>query len=73
MKSKNNIEKIVQEFVKKDLIINLSIQEKAAFKMLQQQKIRKLLNKDEHQVGTGSVKNDLWRDQQNSDRFFVDL
>ena len=48
MKSKNNIEKIVQEFVKKDLIINLSIQEKAAFKMLQHQKIRKLLNKDEH-------------------------
>ena len=48
MKSKNNIEKIVQEFLKKDLIINLSIQEKAAFKMLRQQKIRKLLNKDEH-------------------------
>ncbi len=48
MKSKNNIEKIVQEFLKKDLIINLSIQEKAAFKMLQHQKIRKLLNKDEH-------------------------
>jgi len=48
MKSKNNIEKIVQELLKKDLIINLSVQERAAFKMLQQQKIRKLLNIDEH-------------------------
>ncbi len=48
MKSKNNIEKIVQEFLKKDLITNLSIQERAAFKMLQQQKLRKLLNIDEH-------------------------
>ena len=48
MKSKNNIEKIVQELLKKDFNIELSIQEKAAFKMLQQQKIRKLLNKDEH-------------------------
>ena len=48
MKSKNNIEKIVQEFLKKYLITNLSIQERAAFKMLQQQKIRKLLNIDEH-------------------------
>ena len=48
MNSKNNIEKIVQEFLKRDLIINLSIQERAAFKMLQQKKIRKLLNKDEH-------------------------
>ena len=48
MKSKNNIEKIVQELLKKDLIINLSIQERAAFKMLEQQKIRKLLNKNEH-------------------------
>ena len=48
MNSKNNIEKIVQEFLKRDLIINLSIQERAAFKMLQQQKIRKLLNKEEH-------------------------
>ena len=48
MKSKNNIEKIVQEFLKKDLTLNLNIQERAAFKMLQQQKIRKLLNIDEH-------------------------
>ena len=48
MKSKNNIEKIVQELLKKDFSIYLSIQEKAAFKMLQQQKIRKLLNKNEH-------------------------
>ena len=48
MKKKNNIEKNLQELVKKDLIINLSIQEKAALKMLQHQKIRKLLNKDEH-------------------------
>ena len=47
MKSKNNIEKIVQEFLKKDFIIKLSIQEKAAFKMLEQQKLRKLLNKNE--------------------------
>ena len=48
MKSKNNIEKIVQDILKKDYFVNLSMQEKAAFKMLQQQKIRKLLNKDEH-------------------------
>ena len=48
MKSKNNIEKIVQELLKKDLKYNLSIQEKAAFKMLQQQKIRKYLGKNEH-------------------------
>ena len=48
MKSKNNIEKIVQELLKKDFSIKLSIQEKAAFKMLQQKKIRKLLNKNEH-------------------------
>jgi hypothetical protein len=45
MKSKNNIEKIVQELLKKDLNIELSIQEKAAFEMLQQ---KKLLNKNEH-------------------------
>ena len=73
MKSKNNIETIIQELIKKNLDYNFSIREIAAFKMLQHQKIRKLLNKDEHQVGTGSVKNDPWRDQQNSDRFFVDL
>ena len=48
MKSKNNIEKIAQELFKKDLSIKLSIQEEAAFKMLEQQKIRKLLNKNEH-------------------------
>ena len=48
MKSKNNIEKIVQELLKKDFSKKLSVQEKAAFKMLQQQKIRKLLNKNEH-------------------------
>ncbi len=48
MNSKNNIEKIVQKLLRKDFFVNLSIQEKAAFKMLQQQKIRKLLNKDEH-------------------------
>ena len=47
MKSKNNIEKIVQELLKKDFNIKSSIQEKAAFKMLQQRKIRKLLNNDE--------------------------
>ena len=45
MKSKNNIEKIVQELLKKDLNIELSIQEKAAFEMLQQ---KKLLNKNGH-------------------------
>ena len=48
MKSKNNIEKTVQKILKQDFSANLTIQEKAAFKMLQQQKIRKLLNKDEH-------------------------
>ena len=48
MNSKNNIEKIVQKLLRKDFIVNLSIQEKAAFKMLQHQKIRKSLNKDEH-------------------------
>ena len=48
MKSKNNIEKIVQELLKKDFRIKLSIKEMAAFKMLEQQKIRKLLNKNEH-------------------------
>ena len=48
MKSKNNIEKIVQELLKKDFRMKLSIQEIAAFKMLEQQKIRKLLNKNEH-------------------------
>ena len=48
MKSKNNIEKIVQELLKKDFSIKLSVQEIAAFKMLKQRKIRKLLNKNEH-------------------------
>ena len=48
MKSKNNIEKIVQELLKKDFSIKLSIQEKAAFEMLQQQRIQKLLNKEIH-------------------------
>ena len=48
MKSKNNIEKIVQELLKKDFRMKLSIQEISAFKMLEQQKIRKLLNKNEH-------------------------
>ena len=38
MKSKNNIEKIMQELLKKDFSIKLSIQEKAAFEMLQQKK-----------------------------------
>ena len=48
MKSKNNIEKLVQELLKKDFSIKLSVQEIAAFKMLEQRKIRKLLNKNEH-------------------------
>ena len=47
MKSMNNIEKIVQKLLKKDFSIKFSIQEKAAFKMLEQQKLRKLLNKNE--------------------------
>jgi len=48
MKSKNNIEKIVEELLKKNFSIKLSIEEKAAFKMLEQKKIRKLFNKNEH-------------------------
>tara|TARA_A200000113_G_scaffold56756_1_gene47930 strand:+ start:1681 stop:1827 length:147 start_codon:yes stop_codon:yes gene_type:complete len=48
MKSKNNIEKIVEELLKKDLKYNFNIMEKAAFKMLQQQKIRKILNREIH-------------------------
>ena len=48
MKSKNNIEKIVEELLKKDFSIKLRIEEKAAFKMLEQRKIRKLLNKNKH-------------------------
>ena len=48
MKSKENIEKIVEELLKKDLKHNLNIMEKAAFKMLQQRKLRKLSNKEIH-------------------------
>ena len=48
MKKKNNIEKNFQEFVKKDLLNNLSIKETAAFEMLRQQKIRKILNRNIH-------------------------
>ena len=48
MKKKNNIEKNLQEFVKKDLLNNLSIKETAAFEMLRQQKIRKILNRNIH-------------------------
>ena len=48
MKKKNNIEKNLQELVKKDLLNNLSIKEIAAFEMLRQQKIRKILNRDIH-------------------------
>ena len=48
MKSKNNIEKIVEKLLKKNLKYNLSIMEKAAFKMLQQQKIRRILNREIH-------------------------
>ncbi len=48
MKKKNNIEKKLQELVKKDLFNNLSIKETAAFEMLRQQKIRKILNRDIH-------------------------
>ena len=73
MKSKENIEKIVEELLKKDLKHNLNIMEKAAFKMLQQRKLRKLSNREIHQVGTGSVNNDQWRDQNNSDQSFIDL
>lgn len=48
MKKKNNIEKNLQELVKKDLFNNLSIKETAAFEMLRQQKIRKILNRNIH-------------------------
>ena len=48
MKSKNNIEKLVQELLKKDFSIKLSVQEIAAFEMLRQQKIRKILNRNIH-------------------------
>ena len=48
MKKKNNIEKKLQELVKKDLFNNLSIKDTAAFEMLRQQKIRKILNRDIH-------------------------
>ena len=48
MKSNNKIEIVDQKFQKKYFNHNLNIKEKAAFKMLQQQKIRKLLNKEEH-------------------------
>ena len=50
-----------------------NIKEKAAFEMLRQRKLRQISNKDMHQVGTGSVNNDRWRDQKNTDHFFVDL
>ena len=50
-----------------------NIKEKAAFEMLQQRKSRQITNKEMHQVGTGSVNNDRWRDQKNTDHFFVDL
>tara|TARA_B100000161_G_C33366121_1_gene331146 strand:+ start:343 stop:489 length:147 start_codon:yes stop_codon:yes gene_type:complete len=48
MKKKNNIEKNLQELVKKDLLNNLSIKETAAFEMLRQQKIRKIINRNIH-------------------------
>ena len=48
MKKNNNIEKNLQELVKKDLFNNLSIKEIAAFEMLRQQKIRKILNRNIH-------------------------
>ena len=48
MKKNNNIEKNLQELVKKDLLNNLSIKETAAFEMLRQQKIRKILNRNIH-------------------------
>ena len=48
MKKKNNIEKKLQEFVKKDLNHYLSIKETAAYEMLQQKKIRRFLNRDKH-------------------------
>ena len=48
MKSKNNIEKIVEKLLKKDLKYNLNVMEIAAFKMLQQQKIRRILNRKIH-------------------------
>ena len=48
MKKKNNIEKNLQELVKKDLLNNFSIRVIAAFEMLRQQKIRKILNRNIH-------------------------
>ena len=49
MKKKNNIEKNLQELVKKDLLNNLSIKETAAFEMLRQRKkIRKIINRNIH-------------------------
>ena len=48
MKSNNKIEIVDQKFQRKYLNDNLNIKEKAAFKMLQQQKIRKILEKDIH-------------------------
>ena len=48
MKKKNNIEKNLQELVKKDLLNNLNIKETAAFEMLRQQKIRKIINRNIH-------------------------
>lgn len=46
MKKKNIIKKFVQKFIEKNLSHNHSLKEKAAFEMLQQQKIRKYLGKD---------------------------
>jgi len=48
MKNNNKIEIVDQKFQRKYLNHNLNIKEKAAFKMLQQQKIRKILEKDIH-------------------------
>ena len=48
MKSKNNIEKTIQELIKKNLDYNFSIRVIAAFEMLRQQKIRKILNRNIH-------------------------
>ena len=48
MKKNNNIEKNLQELVKKYLLNYSCIKETAAFEMLRHQKIRKFLNRDIH-------------------------
>ena len=48
MKRNKNIKNNLKKYFEELNSYNLSIKEKAAFEMLRQKKIRKLLNKDEH-------------------------